>query len=268
MAKHQWQSGWSLALSTKHQWLSLNSQSQLQTVRVIAGSLHKTPMTVFEQPITTTDSQGDRWLSPQNTNDCLWTANHNYRQSGWSLALSRAKNRPVGVETSQSKYWSTDYSKIYMTVLEQTCLNMLCRHCLLFCWYSGRLGQENGLLLRRSEVLRNLRHYLSAQSQGQHTIDCLEEKGVERGSVNHTNIGTVSKATLGKPMREGEEHIWPFPSAQIPPWTELNWVNEPDIPSTPRMHYRDSVLDPIYVMSPSLSLPLSLFISSLARTSC
>ena len=37
------------------------------------------------------------------------------------------------------------------------------------------------LLGRRSEVLRSLRHYLQAQSQEHHTIDHLEERGVERG---------------------------------------------------------------------------------------
>ncbi len=40
----------------------------------------------------------------------------------------------------------------------------------------------SGLLLERSEVLRSLRHYLQAQSQGHHTTDRLEETGVERGS--------------------------------------------------------------------------------------
>ena len=70
------------------------------------------------------------------------------------------------------------------------------------------------------------RHYQRAQSQGHHTIDCLEERGVERGSarrsslkgreraiINPTNIGTVSKATLGKLPRDGVERIWTFPSA-------------------------------------------------------
>ena len=88
--------------------------------------------------------------------------------------------------------------------------------------------------LGRSEVLRNLRRNLRAQSQAHHTIDRLEEGGVDRGSarrsslkgreraiVNQTNTGTVSKATLGKPLRDGVERIWPFPSAQIPPCTEL-----------------------------------------------
>ena len=82
--------------------------------------------------------------------------------------------------------------------------------------------------LTRYEVLRSLRHYLRAQNQGHHTVDRLEERGVERGSarrcsfkgreraiVSQTNIGTVSKATSGKLLRHGVERIWAFPSACI-----------------------------------------------------
>ena len=91
---------------------------------------------------------------------------------------------------------------------------------------AGKATLARGSLLGRSEVLRSLRRQLQAQSQGHHTIDCLEKSGVERGSarrsslkgreraiVNQTNIGTVSKATLGKPLRDGVERIWDFPSA-------------------------------------------------------
>ena len=80
---------------------------------------------------------------------------------------------------------------------------------------AGKTTLTSGLLLGRSEMLRSLRHYLRAQSQGDHTIDRLEERGVERGSarrsslkgreraiVNQTNIATVLKATLGKLLRE------------------------------------------------------------------
>ena len=101
----------------------------------------------------------------------------------------------------------------------------------------GKATLTNGLLLGRSKVLRSLGHYLLAQSRGHHTIDCLEERGVERGSarrsslkgreraiVNQTNIGTVSKVTLGKRLRDGVERIWAFPSTEIPSWTELNWT--------------------------------------------
>ena len=91
---------------------------------------------------------------------------------------------------------------------------------------AGKATLISGLLLRRSEVLRSLRHYLRAQRQGHHTIDLLEERGVERGSagrsslkgreraiVNQTNIGTVPKETLEKPLRDGVERICVFPSA-------------------------------------------------------
>ena len=87
-----------------------------------------------------------------------------------------------------------------------------------------------GLLLGRSQVLRSSVETLpagtQAQSQGHHTIDRLEARGVERGSarrsslkgrekanVSQTNIGAVSKATLEKRLRDGVEHIWAFPSA-------------------------------------------------------
>ena len=93
-------------------------------------------------------------------------------------------------------------------------------HSLCTGWLAG--GQDkaaitSGLHLGRSEVLRNLRRYLRAQSQG-HTIDRLEERGMGRGSagrsslkgreraiVSQTNIGTVSKATLRKLLRDGVE---------------------------------------------------------------
>ena len=76
---------------------------------------------------------------------------------------------------------------------------------------TGKATLASGLLLGRPEVLRSLRHYLRAQSQGHHTTDRLEERGVERGNarrsslkgreraiVNQTNIETVSKTTLGE----------------------------------------------------------------------
>ena len=88
---------------------------------------------------------------------------------------------------------------------------------------AGKATLTSGSLLGRSEVLRSLRHNLRAQRQAHHTIDRLEERGVERGSarrsslkgreraiVNQTNIGTVSKATLGKLLRDGVERIRAF----------------------------------------------------------
>ena len=48
---------------------------------------------------------------------------------------------------------------------------------------AGKATLTSGLLLGTSEVLRSLRYYLRAQSQGHHTIYRLEERGVERGSA-------------------------------------------------------------------------------------
>ena len=91
---------------------------------------------------------------------------------------------------------------------------------------TGKATLTSGLLLKRSEVLRSSGRYLRAQSQAHHTIDRLEERerererDVERGSaslkrrekaiVNQTNIKTVSKAILGKLLRDGVERIRAF----------------------------------------------------------
>ena len=84
----------------------------------------------------------------------------------------------------------------------------------------GTATLTSDLLLRGSEMLRSLRYYLRTQSPRHHTIDRLEEKGVERGSarqsslkgperaiINQMNIGIISKATLGKLLRDGVERI-------------------------------------------------------------
>ena len=41
-------------------------------------------------------------------------------------------------------------------------------------------------------------------------------QGRERSVFNQTNIGTVSKATLGRLLRDGAERVWAFPSATMP----------------------------------------------------
>ena len=105
-------------------------------------------------------------------------------------------------------------------------------------WSEGKWPSRStsGLLVERSEVLRSLRHYLWAQSQGHHTIDRLEERGVGRGSawwcslkgrdraiINQTKIGSVSKATLGKLLGRGGAHMG-FSDCiyTILNWTKLN----------------------------------------------
>ena len=91
----------------------------------------------------------------------------------------------------------------------------------------------SGLQLGRAEVLRGLRNFLSTDKPEHHSIDRLKERGVEKGSGRHstlqgrersvfnqTNIGTVSRATLGRLLRDGVERVWAFPSATMPSWAE------------------------------------------------
>ena len=87
----------------------------------------------------------------------------------------------------------------------------------------------SGLQLGRAEVLRGLRIFLNTDKPEHHSTDCLKKRGVEKGSGRHStlrgrersvfnqaNIGTVSRATLGRLLRDGAERVWAFPSATMP----------------------------------------------------
>ena len=56
-----------------------------------------------------------------------------------------------------------------------------------------------------------------------HVVSIEKDKS-SYATVNQTNLGTVSRATLGKLPRDGMERLWAFPSAYIPSWTKLNWT--------------------------------------------
>ena len=64
---------------------------------------------------------------------------------------------------------------------------------------AGKATITSGLFLGIPEVLRSLRHYLQAQSQGHHNIDPLEERGVERGSARRSSL-------KGRGHCESDEH--------------------------------------------------------------
>ena len=72
------------------------------------------------------------------------------------------------------------------------------------------------LQLGRVEVLRSLRNFLNMDRPERRSIDRLKERGVEKESgrhstlrgrersvLNQTNIGTVSRTTLGRLLRDG-----------------------------------------------------------------
>ena len=75
---------------------------------------------------------------------------------------------------------------------------------------AGKGTIASGLLLRRSDVWRNSRHYLREQSQGRHTTDRLEERGMERESARWSSLKGWERAIVNqrkmiffKRMREG-----------------------------------------------------------------
>ena len=77
---------------------------------------------------------------------------------------------------------------------------------------AGKATLTSGLLLRRSEVLRSLRCYLWAQSQGR-TIDRLEERGVESGSARPSSLtgqewATINQKSSGTVSKGCWEHFW------------------------------------------------------------
>ena len=72
--------------------------------------------------------------------------------------------------------------------------------CINCSWHAGLKGNERavrlagkvtiskGLHLGWSEMLKSLRHYLRAQSQGHHIIDRVEERGVKRASARQSSL--------------------------------------------------------------------------------
>ena len=66
---------------------------------------------------------------------------------------------------------------------------------------AGKAIITSSLRLGRSEVLRSLRRYMRAQSQGRHhTIDGLEERGVKRGSARRSSLKR-RETTIANPRK-------------------------------------------------------------------
>merc|ERR1712121_308086 len=95
---------------------------------------------------------------------------------------------------------------------------------------AGTATIQGGLLLGKSEVLRQLRKVLQTKDQPQHhSVDRLQERGVQKGSgrwltlggwdraiTNQTSVLSISRTTLRKLLKNGAERIWAFPSALMP----------------------------------------------------
>ena len=79
----------------------------------------------------------------------------------------------------------------------------------------------------RKQLASESRNFLNMDRTEHHSIDRLKERGVkkesgrlstlqgrERSVFNQTNIGTVSRTTLGRLLRDGAERVWAFPSTR------------------------------------------------------
>ena len=143
--------------------------------------------------------------------------------------------------------WYEDGASHFLYFIACAVSKLLWVYCLGHAEWRGMTAQIDGrakqpsqaaCFLGRSSVLRSLRHYLQAQSQGHCTIDRLEERGVESGRtrwsslkgreraiVNQTNLGTVSKTTLRKLLRERGCAYGLFQAH-----FELNWTVAGDSP--------------------------------------
>ena len=105
-------------------------------------------------------------------------------------------------------------------------------------------ADTSGLQLGRAEVLRGYRNFLNMDSPEHHSLDLLKERRVEekigrrsilrgreqsvlkkkkkkkkktkkKAKQNKKNFGGVSRATLGRPLRDGAERVRAFPSAAM-----------------------------------------------------
>ena len=92
-------------------------------------------------------------------------------------------------------------------------------------------------------------------------MDRLKERGLEKGSDQHStlqgrewsvlnkaNIGTVSKATLGRLLRYGVERVWAFPSATMPSWAETETETEKVCATNHDLH-QPCATHKIYILS-------------------
>ena len=105
------------------------------------------------------------------------------------------------------------------------------------CWTEKAVGITtitSGFHLRQSETLRSLRHYQWAHCQGHHTINCLEETGVQRGNTwwsffKRWELKSLSsvRLTLELFQRQDCGNLWE--SVSGPSWArgyclELTWT--------------------------------------------
>ena len=146
------------------------------------------------------------------SNALRWTASRGDSRTTHAIVLTDSMSL---IQTVKSRMGSPNWN---VSIVDIHLRTLLWVHCLEHA--SVKRNDRADTMAGKAALTRSLRHYLRAQSQGQHSTDRLEERGVERGSarrsslkgreravVNQTNTGTVSEATLGKLRRRGGAHM-------------------------------------------------------------
>ena len=157
-------------------------------------------------------------LSPHPL-DCLkrWQSDHTCYHPHRFNELATKSEKWIGKPWPECvNQWSTSASKTPVSVLPWACRSEGNDPA---DWLAGKATLKCGLRLGKFEVLRSLKHYLRAQSQGHHTIDRLEERGVEKGSARGSSWKTRKghrqsdehwnclKGNVGKTERRGGAHV-------------------------------------------------------------
>ena len=160
------------------------------------------------------------------THALQWLETHTCQTATYAMILTDSMNL---IEKIKAGWGSPDWHKAIANLDIQKLLWVYCPG------HAGVKGNERadrlagnattttGLHLGRSEVLRAVRQHLQQledNKEHHHSVDRLLERDVQKGSgrsstlrgperalINQTNIGTVSKVTLGRLLKGGEERL-------------------------------------------------------------
>ena len=98
---------------------------------------------------------------------------------------------------------------------------------------AGKATLTNNLCLKRSEMLRSLKHWMWTLGQGHHTIHRLEERSVERRSTEWSSLKGWERVIIGQTLKPFQGQCWDRVERIIMSflkcidiiftWTELNW---------------------------------------------
>ena len=106
-------------------------------------------------------------------------------------------------------------------------LELRVQFCLLVCCTypsSSTVNKEKNLKDQRASLPVDTRE--TQQKQWSTYLLIFHPPSQELSVFNQNNTGTVLRATLGRLLRDGAEHVWTFPSATMPSWAATQTQTE------------------------------------------